>query len=123
MNKMVTFSKKQDIRYIEKVGTFLPEKKGTRRSETGSPKRKTPMPTRYWTYKEAKTFLDENGFSDLLQENSVQKLARLMDGRVRRKAHEKNIGEKLEDFQDLLADEETTLGDLRQVVLSGGSKA
>lgn len=116
---MVTFGP-NTIRYITPVQAkyTIDRSSGTRR-QVRSPKAKEIT---YWTYATAKEFLKEHGFNTLLEKDSINKLARLIDGHVRRRAHNRRIPEKLQDFQDLLERDDTTLGDLKQIILSGGRR-
>lgn len=83
------------------------------------------VPTRFWSYEEAKDFLYKSGYAEVFERlgyektDSVNRLARQMAGRVRRRAHGLTLWEKLEDFESLLQEPDTTFGDLRAVVLSG----
>lgn len=104
----------------------------TRRTSSGKVVRKEISPTRYWTKAEALEFLKSKGYADVWRtlfdesewkevDAEIDKLAKLMEGKVRRRGHERNLEEKLEDFEDLLRDPKSTFTDLRQVVLSGGA--
>lgn len=138
--KSIRFQRKKHILEIENIpGTFPVERTSkTRRSEKGTPIRKAIVPTNYWTYNDAKKFLNEARFeyedgtlskdtyADIFdkagfdRESTVDQLARKMDGLVRRRAHERNLWEKFDDILEISKDPNITFADLRHIILSGG---
>jgi hypothetical protein len=134
MPRKVTIVSSPTVAYISPSGSLEPvgpRASNTRRTNSGNVKRKEVIATRYWTETEALEFLESSGYADLWRRNvkksdraqvnaEIARLAQLMSGKVRRRGHERNLDEKLEDFEALLRDPDSTFTDLRQIVLSGG---